>query len=94
MSRNVTGGPPFLHKLIVGTVAVAVGVYAAWDASKDFELVKYTPFSEEEVLKRQQEKKGLKITHLDTRTLDYTPEAKERLRKVAEEEKLKAQADK
>lgn len=73
------------HRIIVGTIATTFGIYACWDAARDFELIKYTPYSAEEVEQRKREKKGLKITHLDVRTLDYTEEAKAKIRKIEEQ---------
>lgn len=76
---------PFSHKIVVGTLAVCAGMYAFWQVGKDYEFVKFEPRLAEEVEKRKKENIGLSIQHLETRTLDYTPEAKERLRRGLEE---------
>lgn len=73
-------GPLAILKFLVASAAIGLGIYACWDALRDFQLVTYTPCSEEEVLQRKKENRGIKITHLDTRTLELTPEAKEKLR--------------
>lgn len=78
--------PPFSHRLVVGTLAVFAGIWAFWDAGKDFEFVKFEPHTPEEIERRRREKVGLSIKHLDTRTLDYTPEAKERMHKLIQEQ--------
>lgn len=76
---------PFSHKLVVSTVAVVVGFYAAWHAGRDFQFIRFEPHSPEEVEKRKRENARLQMRQLDSRTLDYTPEAKERMRrKLAE----------
>lgn len=81
---------PISHKIVVGTLAVCAGMVAFWQVGKDFQFVKFEPRLEEEIERRKREKIGISIQHLDTRTLDYTPEAKERLRRGLEE-KLKEQ---
>lgn len=77
--------PPFLHKLIVGTVATVAGIYVMLDAGKDFEYVRFEPHSKEEMERRKREGVGMSMKTADTMTLDYTPEAKERLRRLIEE---------
>lgn len=72
---------PISHKIFVGTIAVCAGMYAFWQVGKDYEFVKFEPHLKEEVERRRREKVGISIQHLDTRTLDYTPEAKDRLRR-------------
>ncbi|OBA23973.1 hypothetical protein METBIDRAFT_65453 [Metschnikowia bicuspidata var. bicuspidata NRRL YB-4993] len=72
-------GSPFSHKIIVSTIATAVGIYGFWLTAKDFEFVKFVPRSPEEIEIRRKENIGLQIKHLETRTLDYTPEAKARI---------------
>ncbi|EEQ36723.1 hypothetical protein FOB63_000796 [Clavispora lusitaniae] len=76
---------PISHKIVVGTIAVFAGVYAFWQTGKDFQFIKFEPRSEEEVERRKKEGLGLSIKQLETRTLDYTPEAKERIRRGLEE---------
>lgn len=76
----MTSGPPFSHRLVVGTFAVFAGAYVVWRTGKDFEFVKFEPYSEEEVERRKREKVPFSIRQLDSRTLDYTPEAKKRLK--------------
>lgn len=56
------------------------GAYVVWRTGKDFEFVKFEPYSEEEVERRKREKVPFSIRQLDSRTLDYTPEAKKRLK--------------
>ena len=87
LSPNFTlmSSPPFINRLIVGTLAVVTGAWVFWDTGKDFEFIKYTPHTPEEVEKRKREHKGLLIKHLETCTLDYTPEAKARLEKLVRE---------
>lgn len=85
---------PFSHKVVVSTIAVFVGMYAFNWVGKDFEFVKYTPHLPEEVERRRREKIGLLMRHTDSRTLDYTPEAKDRLRKSFEEQRLKQEESK
>lgn len=77
--------PPLLHRIIVGTVAVFAGGWVLWDTGKDFEFVKYTPHTPEEIERRKKDHQGLLIKHLETCTLDYTPEAKARLAKMVRE---------
>lgn len=79
---------PMSHKLIVATIAMFVGMYAFNSVGKDFEFVKYTPHLPEEVERRRQERLGIQMRHTDSRTLEYTPEAKERIRKGLEEKRL------
>lgn len=85
MPPDLPKGPPFWQRLIVGTAAVGLGVYAFLDALKEFELIKFTPFSEEEIAQRKLENRKLSIRQLEQVTLDYTPEAKEKFRKRAEQ---------
>ncbi|KAF8003201.1 hypothetical protein OXX80_003532 [Metschnikowia pulcherrima] len=72
-------GSPFSHKVVVSTIAIGVGILGFWQTAKDFEFIKYEPRSPEEIEIRRRENIGLQIKHLETRTLDYTPEAKARL---------------
>lgn len=71
---------PMSHKVVVGTLATVIGAYAFYQTAKDFQFVKFTPRLPEEVEMRKREKVGTTITQLDVRTLEYTPEAQERLR--------------
>lgn len=77
--------PPFSHRLIVGSVAVVTGIYAFWQVGKDYEFIKKEPRSPEEIEERRKQHLGLQIKHLETRTLEYTPEAKQRLRAMMEQ---------
>lgn len=78
-------GSPLSHKVVVSTLAIAVGIFGFWLTAKDFQFIKYEPRSPEEVEIRKRENIGLQIKHLETRTLDYTPEAKARIaKKIAE----------
>lgn len=76
---------PISHKIVVGTLAVCAGMYAFWTVGRDYQFVKFEPRLKEDIERRQKEGVGISIQHLETRTLDYTPEAKERLRKGLEE---------
>ncbi|GEQ66481.1 hypothetical protein JCM33374_g144 [Metschnikowia sp. JCM 33374] len=80
-------GSPFSHKVVVSTLAICVGIFGFWQTAKDFQFIKYEPRSPEEVEMRRRENIGLQIKHLETRTLDYTPEAKARLSKKLAEHK-------
>lgn len=82
--KNLMSGPPISHRIVVATLATLAGAYVVKDAGKDFEFVKFTPHSEEEVERRKKENIGLTFRQLDTRTLEYTPEAKKRLSELAE----------
>lgn len=88
MSQKLPPTPPFSHRFVVGTIALVAGLYLLMDAGKDFEYIKFTPHSPEETERRKKEHVGLQIKQLDTRTLDYTPEAKERLRGLVEQNNL------
>lgn len=85
MTQKLPPTPPFSHRLVVGTIALVAGLYLLMDAGKDFEYIKFTPHSPEEIERRKKEHVGLQIKQLDTRTLEYTPEAKERLRGLVEQ---------
>lgn len=74
---------PFKHKLIVGTLAIIVGCVAFWKAGKDFQFIKFEPHLREEVERRKRENIGMTMKSLETRTLEYTPEAKKRLQEKA-----------
>lgn len=76
---------PFSHKVVSGTLATLAGALLFWKTGSDFEFVKFQPHLAEEVERRKRENIGTSIKHLDTRTLDYTPEAKARLAKGFEE---------
>ncbi|KAK6458771.1 uncharacterized protein RJT20DRAFT_8824 [Scheffersomyces xylosifermentans] len=93
MPPKLSPTPPFKNRLIVGTIAILAGAYVIKDAGKDFEFIKYEPHSPEEVEKRRQEKFKTTFKALETRTLNYTPEAKERLKKLVEENEKKAAAE-
>lgn len=83
---------PFSHKLVVSTVAIFIGMYAFHSVGKDFEFVKFTPHLPEEVERRRRENIGLQMRHTDSRTLEYTPEAKERILRGLEEKRLQEEA--
>ncbi|ODV81594.1 uncharacterized protein CANTADRAFT_44412 [Suhomyces tanzawaensis NRRL Y-17324] len=85
MSMKPRPTPPFINRLIVGTIATIAGIYVIKDAGKDFEWIKFEPHSPDEIERRRKEGVGMKMKTLETRTLDYTPEAKERLKKLVEE---------
>lgn len=77
--------PPLRGRIIVATLAILLGAYVTYETSKDFEFVKFVPHSPEEVERRKREHIGMSIKHLETRTLDYKPEVKERIKKMMEE---------
>lgn len=77
--------PPLINRIIVGTLAVIAGIWVIKDAGKDFQFIKFEPHSEEEIERRKRDNVPMTMTHTDQRTLDYTPEAKERLKKLIEE---------
>lgn len=79
--------PPLKGRVIVATIAVLLGGYVTYDAGKDFQFIKFEPHSAEEIERRKKEKVGLSIKHLETRTLDYTDEAKARMKQLIEEKK-------
>lgn len=83
-----------IHKIIVGTLATIAGIYVMFDAGKDFEYIKFEPHLPEEIERRKRENIGLSMKSLDTRTLEYTPEAKARLKKLIEEENQKKESSK
>lgn len=93
MSQKLPPTPPFSHRFVVGTIALVAGLYLLMDAGRDFEYIKFTPHSAEETERRKKEHVGLLIKQLDTRTLDYTPEAKERLRGLVEQNNLASNND-
>lgn len=79
--------PPITHRIVVGTLAVLAGAYVVYDTSRDFAFIKFEPHSAEELEKRKKQfeldgKDNWKMTTLEVRTLDYTPEAKERLQEL------------
>lgn len=82
---------PFVQRVVVSTIALVVGAYATYDFSRDFEFIKYTPHLDEEVERRKREGARMSMRQLDTCTLDYKPEAKERLQSIHEEHMKSAQ---
>lgn len=86
-------GSPISHKIVVGSVAVAAGTWLFWQFAKDFQFVKFEPRSAEEIKKRQEENIPMSIKQLDTRTLEYTPEAKERLKRAIKEHNDKVKSE-
>lgn len=82
---RLLGMAPFSHRVIVSTLAVLIGSYVVYDNSRDLQLVSYKPFSEEEVARRKREGASMTMKTLDSCTLDYTPEAKEKFRKMEAE---------
>lgn len=77
--------PPLINRIIVGTIAVIAGIWVIKDAGKDFQFIKFEPHSPEEIQRRKDENIGMTMRLTDSRTLDYTPEAKARLKKLIEE---------
>ncbi|CAH6721236.1 hypothetical protein CLIB1444_05S06590 [[Candida] jaroonii] len=78
--------PPLVGRIIVATLATFIGAYVAYDFGKDFEFVKFTPHSKEEIERRKRENIPLKMKSLDTMTLELKPEVKERMRALKEQE--------
>lgn len=85
--------PPLKGRVIVATIAVLLGGYVTYDAGKDFQFIKFEPHSAEEIERRKKEKVGLSIKHLETRTLDYTDEAKARMKQLIEEKNEKNESN-
>lgn len=80
---------PISHKIVVGTIATIAGMYMFWQTGKDFEWVKFEPRLKEEVEQRKRDNVRMTMRELDERTLDYTPDAKERLGRAIEERNRK-----
>lgn len=78
--------PPFAHRVVVGTLAVLAGAYVVYDTGKDFQFVKFEPHSEEEIARRKRDNVPMLMKHLETCTLDYTAEAKEKYKKALQKE--------
>lgn len=85
---------PMAHKLIGGTLATVIGGWAFWKAGRDFEFIKFEPRSPEEIEKLKEQGFHLLMKQGDSRNLDYTPEAKERLRQSMKEIHEKQQQSK
>lgn len=83
--NKVPKSSPFLHKVVVGTIATLVGAYAFWSVGRDFEFVKFEPHLAEEIERRKREHIPTQMKQSEVRTLDYTPEAKARIRKKMKE---------
>lgn len=77
--------PSTFSRFVVATIATVLGGYVVYDTGKDFEFIKFQPHSPEEIERRKKENIGLSMKQLETSTLEYTPEAKERFRKLVEE---------
>lgn len=77
-----------IMRTLAGLAATAIGAYVVMDTGKDLEFVKYTPHSPQEVERRKRENVGMSLKQLETCTLDYKPEAKERLRRLMQQEEL------
>lgn len=80
------------HKVVVGTLATILGAYAFWQVGKDFQFVKFEPRLPEEIERRRKEGTGLEMRSLETRSLEYTDEAKARLRQKFEEKEKEKEA--
>lgn len=78
------------QRVIVGTLAVLAGIWLIKDSSKDFAWVKYTPHSDDEVERRKRDNVPLSMKMSDERTLEYTPEAQDRLLKLVEEKQTES----
>ena len=89
MPPKVVPTPPFLQRVVVGTLAVLAGAYVLKDAGKDLEFVKFEPHTPEEIERRKRDGVHMTMKTLETRSLNYTPEAQERLRKLIEEKEQK-----
>lgn len=89
MPPKVVPTPPFFQRVVVGTLAVLAGAYVLKDAGKDLEFVKFEPHTPEEIERRKRDGVHMTMKTLETRSLNYTPEAQERLRKLIEEKEQK-----
>ncbi|PVH14380.1 uncharacterized protein CXQ87_002513 [Candidozyma duobushaemuli] len=89
LSQQTPPSSPISHKIVVGTLATLIGAWAFWQVGKDFQFVKFEPRSPEEIEKRRKEGTGLEIRSLETRSLEYTDEAKARLKRKFEESEKK-----
>lgn len=77
---------PMSHKIIVGTIAILLGGYVTYKAGSDFQFVKYTPHSPEEIERRKRENQtGISMKMSEELTLDLKPEAKQRIQKLLDE---------
>ncbi|KAK6205499.1 uncharacterized protein RJT21DRAFT_117981 [Scheffersomyces amazonensis] len=85
--------PSNTQRFIVAAVALLAGAYVVMDSGKDFEFIKFEPHSPEEIERRKRENVGLSLKVLETSTLNYTPEAKERLRKLIEEKSKETESN-
>ncbi|RCK65035.1 hypothetical protein Cantr_00956 [Candida viswanathii] len=86
------GEVPMKHRWIVGIIAVLAGGYATYKSGNEFQFVKFTPHSPEEIERRKQQNVGLLLKFDDKTTLDLTPEAKEKYARIRLE-KLKQQEE-
>ncbi|CUM68331.1 uncharacterized protein PRCAT00006053001 [Priceomyces carsonii] len=84
MPQKLNHTPSLLQRVIASTLAVGAGIWFLLRVGKDFQYIKFEPHTPEEVERRKREHEGLSIKYLDTRTLEYTPEAKQRLEKMIE----------
>ncbi|CAN3359336.1 hypothetical protein DICA3_D03180 [Diutina catenulata] len=91
MTKTLPPTPPMTHRIVVGTIAVLAGIWLVKDAGKDFQWVKFTPHSPEEVERRKRENVPMSMSMTEERTLEYTTEARERLRKLVEQQQDKEQ---
>ena len=74
-------GAPMSHKIIVGTIAIVT-----YKTGSDFQFVKYTPHSPEEIERRKRENQtGISMKMSEELTLDLKPEAKQRIQKLLDE---------
>ncbi|EGV66349.1 hypothetical protein PSN45_003042 [Yamadazyma tenuis] len=85
--------PPMIGRIIVATIATFAGAYVVYDTGKDFEFIKFEPRTSEEIEQRKKEHVGMSIKQLETRTLEYTPEARSRLKKLIEEKEVSEKGD-
>lgn len=78
--------PPMFNRIVVGIIATVAGAWMVKETGKDFQFVTFTPFSEDEVQRRKEQKIGMSMRSSDQLTLDYTPEAKDKIRRKLEKD--------
>lgn len=84
---------PMLNRFIVGTLAILLGGYVTYKSGSDFQFMKFTPHSPEEIERRKKENIGFSVKFTDETTLELTPEAKLKYDKLRLE-KLEKSKDK
>ncbi|EER30819.1 predicted protein [Candida tropicalis MYA-3404] len=84
---------PMINRFIVGTFAILLGGYVTYKSGSDFQFMKFTPHSPEEIERRKRENIGFSVKFTEDMTLDLTPEAKLKYEKMRLE-KLKHEEEK